>query len=101
MGRRLLCVAEYSDALDVEMTPTDRWPTAAWGGPGGRYRTPVSEWPEHTPTPGILEFLRYDLEPLSERASVGFLKRALNSRLKFPDGFLSDVAEHARQMALT
>jgi DNA (cytosine-5)-methyltransferase 1 len=101
VGRRLQSPAEYSDVLDVEMTPTDRWPTAAWGGPEGRYRAPLSEWPEHAPTPGILEFLHYDPKPLSERASAGFLKRALQSPLKFPEGFLSDVAEHARQMALT
>jgi DNA (cytosine-5)-methyltransferase 1 len=100
VGRRLLGEAVYSDVLDVQMAPTDRWPTAAWGGPEGRYRSPVSEWPEHAVTPGILEFLRYDPKPLSERASAGFLKRALSGGLNFPDGFLSDVAEHARQMAI-
>jgi DNA (cytosine-5)-methyltransferase 1 len=100
VGHRLLSDANYSDALDVQMTPIERWPTAAWGGPEGRYRSPVSEWPQHTITPAILDFLEYDLKPLSERASSGFLKRALSGRLNFPDGFLSDVAEHARQMAI-
>jgi DNA (cytosine-5)-methyltransferase 1 len=100
VGRRLQGAAEYSDALDVQMSPTDRWPTAAWGGPEGRYCSPVSEWPECAAMPGILEFLHYDLRPLSERASAGFLKRARSGRLNFPRGFLSDVAEHARQMAI-
>jgi DNA (cytosine-5)-methyltransferase 1 len=100
VGRRLQGDAEYSDALDVQMASTDRWPTAAWGGSEGRYRSPVSEWPEHALTPGILEFLQYSLKPLSERASSGFLKRALSSRLNFPSGFLADVAEHARQMGM-
>lgn len=99
IGRRLQSDAEYSDALDVQMAPTDRWPSAAWGGSEGRYRSPVSEWPEYSTAPGILDFLSYDLKPLSERASAGFLKRALSGRLNFPSGFLSDVAEHARQMA--
>lgn len=99
VGRRLAEPRLYSDALDVELHATDRWPNAAWGGPAGRFRAPVSEWPEDNPAPGLMEFLEHDLKPLSERASLGFLKRANSGRLRFPTGFLADVAEHARAMA--
>ncbi len=99
LGGRLRVPAEYSDALDTELAPTDRWPTAAWGGPHGRCKAPVSEWPVRRQAPGILEFLDFDPKPLSVRAAGGFLKRARSGTLRFPEGFLADVAEHARRMS--
>ena len=88
VGRRLRTGSDYTHVLDLEMAPTDRWPTAAWGGPHGRYRAPsVSEWPERRPAPGILDFLDYDLKPLSERAATGFLRRASPAGSDFPAGF--------------
>lgn len=98
VGERLRHEREYSDVLDVEMAPTDRWPMAAWGDRYGRHRVPVSEWPVQRPRPGILEFLQHDMKPLSERATLGFLSRARSGRLNFPPGFIADVAEHARAM---
>lgn len=98
LGERISRPRDYSDVLDRQLSPTDRWPKAAWGGPSGHYRVDVSEWPIRKPTDGILDFLDHPLKPLSARASAGFLKRARASRLRFPDGFLSDVGEHARRM---
>ena len=98
LGERLQRPRPYSDALDVELSPVDRWPKAAWGGPKGHYRAVVSDWPIHRPAPKLLEYLEHPLKPLSARAATGFLKRARSGRLHFPNGFLADVAEHARQM---
>lgn len=98
LGERLQRPRSYSDVLDVELSAVDRWPKAAWGGPEGHYRAAVSDWPIHRPAPQLLEYLEHPLKPLSARAATGFLKRARSGRLRFPNGFLADVAEHARQM---
>ena len=99
LGNRLHDDHVYVDAADTELAVSDRWPYAAWGDASGRRRAPVSAWPRHTDTPGLLEFLEYPLRPLSERATAGFLRRARSSRLRFPDGFIADVAEHLRASA--
>jgi DNA (cytosine-5)-methyltransferase 1 len=99
LGRRIRQDCAYSDAADIELAPTERWPDAAWGDATGRWQSPVSAWPQRTPIPGVLDFLDYPLRPLSARASAGFLSRARTSTLRFPDGFLADVAEHHRTLA--
>lgn len=94
VGSRL---AEPCDAYvhtgDQPLQPGDSWPTAAWGQDGVAYRAEVSEWPVRQPYQHLDEFVR---EPklLSPRATAGFLRRTGVSSLRFPPGFLDDVAEH-------
>ena len=48
----------------------------------------------------LADFLEYPTRPLSERATLGFHRRASASTLNFPAGFLDDVAEHLRRTRL-
>lgn len=82
------------------MNTGDRWPTAAFGAKGKIWAVDVSLWPTREPYRHLHEIV--DLErakPLSARASAGFLSRAERGTLRFVDGFLDDVAEHAAFMA--
>jgi DNA (cytosine-5)-methyltransferase 1 len=74
-----------------------RWPTAAWGGDGKAFASPLSMWPMRKPYSHLLEVL--DLEravPLSPRATAGFLSRAERSKLRFDPDFLVALKEHLR-----
>lgn len=74
----------------------DRWPAAAFGTRGKAWGVEVSMWPERQPYRHLREVV--DLRgalPLSGRGTTGFLERAQRSSLRFVDGFLDDVAEHA------
>lgn len=76
-----------------------KWPNAAFGSNGRRFAMPNSWFPgmrRHAP---IHDFLSESLRPLSEKASVGFLRRAKKGRLRFPDGFLDRLNDHAVAMA--
>jgi len=97
MGRRLV------DPLPYEGEETDLaggpWPTAAWGTKGSpTRRVHVSIWPERHRRQHLREFLRFPTKQLSARAAEGFLKRAEAGSLRFPQGFLEDVAEHAERL---
>ncbi len=71
-----------------------KWPDAAWGGASGIWRCDASDRPIIEPRSSLRYFFEYPREPLSHRATSGFLRRAQNSTLKFEPGFLDDVDAH-------
>lgn len=74
------------------------WPTACWGHDGKVHEVHVGTWPVRRKQIPLDEFLRYPVTPLSVRATAGFLKRAEESSLRFPEGFLDAVREHLAHM---
>lgn len=99
---RLEATDKYDHGSDLNWDWGKRgWPLAAWGGGGKRHASSASEWPCFIPRDTINTFLRHRTRPLSYRATAGFLKRALASRLNFEEGFLDDVAAHAKRMRET
>jgi DNA (cytosine-5)-methyltransferase 1 len=82
-----------------EMRPGDRWPDSAFGGQGKVWAAEVSMWPTLEPYIHLHDLVDLDAaEPLSARATTGFLSRARESALRFEAGFLDDIAEHAAFM---
>jgi DNA (cytosine-5)-methyltransferase 1 len=80
------------------LKPGAPWPKAAWNVGEGRYAAQASEWPVRVPAPPLHTFLEYPPDPLSVRATAGFLRRADVSSLRFPEGFLHTVREHLAHM---
>jgi len=95
LGQRLAAPGTY-DAAEAEPLDTDdRWPTAAWGGKGKRWRSRVSMWPEQQPYTHLLELLdERHLTPLSYRAAAGFLERTQRAKLRFDPEFILAVKKH-------
>lgn len=99
VGERLLAPQPYDASRDEALAGLAAWPRAAWGGPGEpRCRADRSAWPVRLPRQHLDDFLEEDPAPLSERATRGFLGRAHKSSLRFPDGFLDDVAAHLERV---
>jgi len=94
LGRRLLEPAPYDDRYDPELLPGARWPNAAWNLGEGRRVSRSSEYPcSNTST--LTNFLRYGANPLSLRATNGFVRRVSKSGLRLPKGFLKALKRHA------
>jgi DNA (cytosine-5)-methyltransferase 1 len=55
-------------------------------------------WPVRKPQTPLKEFLRFPTEPLSAKATAGFLSRARSGSLRFPPGFLTKVERHLERM---
>ena len=98
VARRLLRPGNYDASEDVELGALATWPRAAWGGKGRAYAANVSSWPIRAPSRGLRSFLRHAVVPLSARATAGFRSRALESSLRFEEGFLEDLAHHMEIM---
>ena len=70
----------------------ERWPRAAWGSPGGlRSRCELSERPVDCEYHGLSEFDCESWPNLSTKALQGFVNRALDSSLRYPDWFLAGL----------
>lgn len=74
------------------------WPKAAWNVGDGRCAVEASEWPFARPCAELHHFLQFQPEPLSARATAGFLERTQRSSLRFPEGFIAAVREHLSRM---
>ncbi|WP_111765133.1 DNA (cytosine-5-)-methyltransferase [Nakamurella deserti] len=75
-----------------------RWPSAARGADGKRWKVIASEYPQ-TPSSGehqdLLTVLKtHGAQPLSLRATKGFRDRLIRSRLTFSDEFLASLNDH-------
>lgn len=97
------CLRERSGDLPETTSPLgpkDRWPIAAFGGPGTRARAVLgcSTWPVEEPRTSLAQFLAHDLKPLSPKATLGFFKRLTNSRLKRPVEFEEALRTHYRNL---
>lgn len=91
LGQRLIRTS-LSAVHDNRHAPFDahsRWPSAAAGERGSRTRLVLTPWPERKAAVPICDFLSEPLTPLSHRAALGFLNRALTTpKLVYSDSFL-------------
>lgn len=95
LGRRLAEPSSYDQAKDALLRSGDRWPLAAWGGNGQRWKSQVSMWPERHQYRHLLDLLdRERLSPLSYRAASGFLERTQRAKLRFDPEFVVAVKNH-------
>ncbi|KXX66480.1 DNA cytosine methyltransferase [Marichromatium bheemlicum] len=77
-----------------------RWPHAAYGTAGEVWKFEASSWPIRREYRHLLDLLTQDAaNPLSQRASAGFLSRVKRSRLRFVPEFLADLEQHVEYMA--
>lgn len=97
LARRMAEPARYDSRRDREMRP-GRWPKAAWNMGTGVHVSGASENPLGRPQPMLRTFLRHPLQPLSARATRGFLARARAGSLTFPAGFLERLDAHHDRM---
>ena len=84
IGKRLNDPGRFDPALETPLQGA-AWPIAAWGTSGERFAVDVGMRPFGGAPPPLLAFLERDLNPLSYRASAGFLRRAESKKGRFSD----------------
>ena len=98
VGRRLASPGKYDNSRDGELLRTARWPRAARYDGKNRYIVEISDFPVWVDRPPLTRFLHYPADPLSARATAGFLERTGRSKLRFVDGFRESVRAHLARM---
>lgn len=95
LGGRLAHPGSVLNVEETELATGDKWPAAAWGANGRRWRMAVSMWPQQNPYQHLLEIVdREQLKPLSYKAAAGFYSRAERSTLRFDETFLLAMKKH-------
>jgi len=99
VGRRLL---EGPAAIDLRVhtfNAEKKWPVAAFGGPGQRaLAADLSMWPVAQARAPLTQFLQFEPQMLSYKATVGFVSRLRSGSLHFPQEFLAALENHAARM---
>lgn len=99
IGKRLRSPGCYNDSLDRHLHRIGRWPLACYNvGDGPKVAVGISEWPVLRARKPLVDFLDYQIRPLSLRAAEGFFNRFSNSTLRKPEGFLNLLARHIAVM---
>ena len=98
LGERLLTDEPYDSSREQPLSPESRWPKAAWGRAGERHAVDVSMWPVAYPCPHLHEFLEFEPQLLSARATAGFLKRAKAGSLRIPPDLICEAELHLQRM---
>lgn len=75
------------------------WPDSAWNVGSGRYFGSLSHWPFRTDGVALARFLKYPPEPLSVKATSGFLSRFKKSTLRKPPGFVEALEAHVDRLS--
>lgn len=95
LGSRLAEPGSVLPMPETELAAGDKWPAAAWGMNGQRWRAPVSMWPQRNPYRHLLDTVdREQLAPLSHKAAAGFYSRTERSSLRFDETFLLAMKKH-------
>ena len=96
---RLLAPGE-SIVESEEVPKAHKWPDAAYGELGKRWKMHASQWPVEPQYRHLLDSVSLSKsKPLSKRAASGFLQRATRSSLRFDSKFLTDVERHIEYVA--
>lgn len=98
VGSKLARPGAYDARNDAPLRRSGAWPRAAWSVKKERRISAASPWPVHAKRPSLVDFLEYPTEPLSAKATAGFLERAGRGSLSFPKGFLDSVRRHLSRM---
>ncbi|MEI5034178.1 hypothetical protein RB201_19980 [Streptomyces sp. S1A(2023)] len=95
LGEQLLNPDEYDESEADMLSDSARWPTAAWGHSGKRWRSYASMWPKHQEYTHLMDLVdRGGLTPLSHRAAAGFYSRTQKANLRFDETFILHMKEH-------
>jgi DNA (cytosine-5)-methyltransferase 1 len=99
IGHRLRNPLSYQSDVDDALRGSSRWPDAAYNVGEGRFGCAVGAHPAASAGPSLAEFLDMKAaQPLSRRATAGFLKRFEAGSLRRPDGFIEAVRRHLATM---
>lgn len=75
------------------------WPDAAYGSKGIRREVPCSSWPVARKPESLVDFLKYPVKPLSEKATLGFYKRLTGGSLRHPREFRLALERHLGKLS--
>lgn len=98
LGRRLLEPGDYDASRDMAFPSSGKAPRAARYDGKERFAVNVSSDPVGARPMALAGFLSTEVEPLSLKASLGFLTRTRRAKLRFDAAFIAAVERHVEDL---
>jgi len=84
---------EYDATKDILFNCQSNWPKSAWNIGDGIYISNSSLYPQNTEK-SLTDYIIHEKHPLSLKATMGFLKRLEEGRMKHPQYFENAIVNH-------
>ena len=94
LGSRLTHIGAYDAGRDRPFPATGKLPKAARFDGTSRHAVDISTDPIGIRAPSLEAFLQFPPDPLSVKATAGFLSRTRVATLRFADGFIESVERY-------
>lgn len=102
IGSRLEHPGRYDSSADLPWDGTKWSRQAAWADLDGVVHVAdVGPWPVWEPRLPLVDFLEFPGKPLSARAATGFIRRTQKGSLRFPEGFVEELAAYVSLLPLS
>lgn len=99
VAQGIVNASNYDESLDRRQR-WKAWPRAARGAGSIRFEVDAGDYPTFAPRESLHSFLRYGGDPLSVRATRGFLRRTETGNLRFRPGFRERLRAHLETMEM-
>ena len=100
IANKIISPTHYDTSRDLLLTPKDKWPTAAWGEAGTRWKSAANQFPVSRQEISLSEFLMFPRKPLSLKAARGFASRLNQGTVRVPQFFKDAINQYIEQKTI-
>lgn len=97
IARKIIFPEKYDATHDKKLEEADKWPRAAWGCGGIRYKSDVTLYPVEREEISLLHFLHHPCKPLSYKAAKGFEQRLTSGSVRCPQFFKEAIHNYVEK----
>lgn len=94
VANKILHPEIYDYSKDKKLSSKAKWPDAAWGEQGMRYKSEVSMCPVDRNEESLDKFLKFPCKPLSLKAARGFYNRLMVGTVRCPQFFRDTIQKY-------
>ena len=91
IAKKVLYPKHYESSKDKKISAKAKWPDAAWGADGKRYKADITMNPIDREEISLIDFLEFPCKPLSLKAAKGFEHRLEIGTVRCPEFFKNAV----------
>lgn len=96
IANKIIHPEDYDSSKDKELKDGEKWPAAAWGYDGKKYKSAASLFPIEREEVSLSDFLQYPCKPLSLKAAQGFEHRLNIGTVNCPQYFRDAVHNYVQ-----
>lgn len=94
IANKMITPKPYDSSNDTILSPNDKWPAAAWGMNGLRWKSKANQFPVTREEISLSDFLLFPRKSLSLKAAKGFASRLNQGNVRVPQFFKDAINQY-------